>query len=107
MKNKWLNNENINSGDTILDYKLQLMFPENVKQYDMTDAQIREFKRIILNVREGGTKCIQFFRDSIMIDSVMYNICLSCGDIYINDKIYYFEGKTCTELRNLKKEITS
>lgn len=36
MKNKWLNNENINSGDTILDYKLQLMFPENVKQYDMT-----------------------------------------------------------------------
>ena len=107
MENKWLNNENISSEDTILDYKLQLMFPENVKQYDMTDAQIKEFKRIILNVREGGSRCIQFFRDSIMIDSVMYNICLSCGDIHINDKMYYFEGEAGRELRNLKKEIIS
>lgn len=105
MKNKWLNNENINSGDTILDYKLQLMFPENVKQYYMTDAQIREFERIISNVTEDSSRCIKFFRDSVMINSRMYNICLSCGDVEINGEKFFLKGDDLSAMIKLKKKI--
>ena len=44
-------------------------------------------------------RCASVYRDAILIDGNIYNICLSCGDYYINDKrICIFTEKEIKEL---------
>lgn len=105
MKNKWLNKENINYKDKIIDVDLALMFTKDVIEYDMTIEQLQEFKSIMSNLSNDSTRCITVFRDAVMTDTDIYNICLSCGDIEWNGERYSTHGENLKRLSDLKKEI--
>lgn len=104
MENKWLNKENIGYRDVIVT-DIGVVNTTDLQVFDMTQEQLERFREIMSDLREGGHKCIRVFRDAVMIDSDIYNICLSCGDIRLNGQIYSFKSDGKEKLQKLKEEI--
>jgi hypothetical protein len=52
-----------------------------------------------------GHLCISVYRDAIILNGDIYNICLSCGDYYKNDEegVYYIRNRK--EIIELLKEF--
>ena len=104
MKNKWLNKEYIGYDDLLIT-DIGVVNTTDLEVFDMTEEQLERFREIMSDLREGGHRCIRVFRDAIMVDSDIYNICLSCGDIRLNGKIYSFKSDGLKKLEELKEEI--
>lgn len=62
----------------------------NTIQHTLTPQQVLDFQEKISHLQEGGHRCARVYRDAIKVNGIVYNICMSCGDILINGKIYSF-----------------
>lgn len=103
MENKWLNKENIGYRDVIVT-DIGVVNTTDLQVFDMTQEQLEKFREIMKDVDDLTTRCITVYRDSVIIDSNIYNICLSCGDILINGKKHGL-GAGKEKLQKLKEEI--
>ena len=68
------------------------------------DITINDFNTVEFNPKKlanlidglvGGAmnKCMTVYRHAFIYEDVVYNLCLSCGHVLINDKRYYLKNK--------------
>ena len=102
--NTWYIKDNINSGTKI----------PNLSEEESKDLQIIKLnENLVKTIREllskpffnDRTRCISFYRDTIVIDNKVYNICLSCGDINFDDKNVMITQEQEIALKELKQII--
>ena len=105
MNIKWLNNENIGHRDMIVNYDLGTISSENIIEYDMTPDQVQEFKILMSDLNNDSSRCITSFRDAVVIDSDVYNLCLSCSDVEYNGQKYMIKWSNQEKIRRLKQQI--
>lgn len=100
MKNVYVYNENIGEEDLIIESDGS--YPKADKVIELTDEQVNDIKSKI-ETNQLISRCIRVFRDGLIIDNVIYNICFSCGDVIINDKVCGINDDLKETLRNLLK----
>lgn len=44
------------------------------------------------NISDLGHRCMSVYRHSFILSGHVYNICLSCGDFYRDDKHFYLKN---------------
>lgn len=72
----------------------------NVKSVRLDGATTERLLELLVDDDSGMMhKCISVYRDAIIINGNVYNLCLSCGDYYINDK------RICIFTHNEIKEL--
>ena len=99
--NKWFNNQSITPMEFILDTDI-----EGTRVVDLTDEQALIIKSILeQKFSIDHHRCISVYRDTIVIDDVIYNLCLSCGDVIINNEVFYLTSFQEESLIQLKKKF--
>jgi len=63
---------------------------ENFKEMDFDSGKLRDILHD--NISDIGHMCISVYRHSFILNGHVYNICLSCGDFYRDDKFYYLKN---------------
>jgi len=72
----------------------------------LTEEESKEIVSILeKNIPNYGHKCISIYRDGIVVDGVVYNICLSCGDFYKGNEHFYLSKEGIDKFNNFKNEI--
>ena len=79
---------------------------ENTEKLNLSTEDSHEFVSILFNNEtKDGHRCISVYRDAIVIGVNTYNVCLSCGDFYENNRHYYLSTKGIEEFKKLKKKL--
>lgn len=100
MDNKWYIKDNIGAGEfiNIVDAGV-----ETIELDEETESILRDiFDEPFF---QGSSRCISFYRDTIMLDSTVYNICLSCGDVAVNGERVMLTRNQELVLKDLKQKI--
>lgn len=72
----------------------------------LTEEQSKQIVSILeSNVPNSGHRCISVYRDAIIVDDIVYNICLSCGDFYKGDEHFYLSREGVDKFNIFKNEI--
>lgn len=97
MKNIYVYNDKIELGKDIIDtdgtYHAETVI-------ELTDEQVSEIKAKMV-FRDGRSRCMVVYRDGLIIDGNIYNICFSCGDVKINGENKLINNDLKDHLRNL------
>lgn len=101
--NKWYNDQNINIAT-----KLSENINENTLSRDLSDEDVQRVEKIFSEFQtDFSHRCISVYRDAIQINKKFYDICLSCGDVIIDGKLYYLTGVQEDALKELKIKLFS
>ena len=76
---------------------------KNCKQVDINGSELRNLLHD--NISDEGHRCISVYRHAFVLNSHTYNICLSCGDFYRDNKHYYL--KNVGQIRDYINNIIS
>ena len=63
---------------------------ENYKQVEINGSELRQL--LYDNISDASHRCISVYRHAFILSGHTYNICLSCGDFYRDDKHYYLKN---------------
>lgn len=104
MSNKWYIKDNISPGE----------FIANLSIVDSQDVEIIELDKETVDILQdifdepffqGSSRCISIYRDTIVLDSTTYNICLSCGDINFDGENVMLTRNQELVLKDLKQKL--
>lgn len=98
--NKWFNKENIGYREYLSD-----VIDENTLEFDINFEDAKELKEILKDLTAESTRCITVFRDCLIIDSEIYDICLSCGDVRKGRNMYLLSTEQKNKLKEFKLKI--
>ena len=75
------------SGLLVEDEKLTI---KNVKEVLLNEEIVNKLESLLSSgVCNLAHRCVSVYRDAIIINGNVYNICLSCGDYFINNEHRY------------------
>lgn len=72
----------------------------------LTEEESKEIVSILENnISNYGHRCISVYRDGIVVNDVVYNVCLSCGDFYKGNEHFYLSKEGIEKFNIFKNEI--
>lgn len=79
---------------------------EEVDLLVLTESQAKEIVDILENnIPNYAHRCASVYRDALVVDNVVYNICLSCGDFYKGSEHFYLSHEGIDKIKALKENF--
>lgn len=97
----WFNEESFRHSDLLSDN-----ISEKTLEFEISKEDVDELTEILYNLSDDQSRCITVFRDVVIINGDIYDICLSCGDIVIDGKWQSLSNEQRVKLKELKLKIT-
>ncbi len=88
--------------------KLSEKIDENTTSRELSQEDIERIEKIFSHFQtDFSHRCISVYRDAININGKVYDVCLSCGDVIIDNQIYYLTSVQEDALKELKIKLFS
>ena len=100
MGDKWYIKDNIGAGEFIN------IVDAGVETIELDEETIHILKDIFDEpFFQGSSRCISFYRDTIVLDGTTYHICLSCGDVSFDGEQVMLTRNQELVLKDLKQKL--
>lgn len=79
---------------------------ENTQEIKLTTEESHKLVGILFaNTTDLRHRCISVYRDAVVWGTNTYNVCLSCGDFYENNRHYFISKEGIEEFKEFKNEL--
>ena len=83
-----------------------LQLTSEAKQINLSeDSAINLINVLHDNISPAAHRCISVYRDAFVFRGHTYNICLSCGDFYRDDKHWYLTQEGIEQFKEIKNSL--
>lgn len=103
-RNIWYNQQITGNMQPLVTELDQILYTDSIVK--LSDSDVEEIKNILeAEYSKGQHRCISVYRDAVILDDKIYNLCLSCGDVITDTGVKYFTSDQENKLKEIKKKL--